>query len=461
MPADVERLFRTIAPALVLLAGCDAKEEATKAEVVANAAVDLGGGAAEPKKGTADPNPVIAEEAVVAKVALPPDVGTPDEEPKTPDAETPVADIAEEKPVETPPVKKTTGGSPKPLAPEALPTRKGPARASCPSGTWCTDKASAKKHKVAGAKFSLGCPDNVTRGAGGLGGPGPGSRMRGLDEELTKSRRAEGTKDACCYGWYQQCPGGRPLLDDAGVPVVASLETGGTSGWSSGRKPLAASAEARAFAAQAWLDDAAMEHASVASFGRVALELLSLGAPPELVEGAHLAALDEVRHAKACLSFARGCGAAEVEPGRLAVVPQRSADFCRFAADTFIEGCVGETIAALVVTRAAAGTEDGALRAALDEIAADEARHAALAWRMVSWAVEEGGAKVVAAVLDAAARLRHVRSSTEPGDSKPEPAGIRLLGRLPVMDLAQARRDGWNGILEPMLARLQAQTIAA
>lgn len=452
MPADVERLFRTIAPALVLLAGCDAKEDATKAEVVAKASLDLGGGAAEPEKGTADPTSADAEEPVVAKVALPPDVGTPDAEPKRPDTETPVADTPEATPVETPPEGKPKGDSPKPLPPEALPRRKGPGRASCPSGTWCTDKASAKKHKVAGAKFSLGCPDNVTRAAGGLGGPGPRSRMRGLDTELTKSKRAEGTKDACCYGWYQQCPGGRPLLDDAGAPVVASLEAGSTSGWSSGRTPLVASVEARAFAAQAWLDDAAMEHASVASFGRVALELLSLGAPPELVEGAHLAALDEVRHAKACLSFARGCGAAEVEPGRLAVVPQRSADFGRFAADTFIEGCVGETIAALVVTRAAAGTEDGALRAALEEIAADEARHAALAWRMVSWAINRGGANVVAAVVEAADRLRPENAASS---SASEPDGIGQLGRLSARELAQARHDGWTGIIDPMLATLR------
>lgn len=442
MPTDVERLFRIIAPALVLLAGCDAKEGGTKAEVsekpvvVAKAPVDVGVREPEPEP-ELEPEPMAVDvgQDTVEKLDLPPVADTPEPKPTTALKKKPLADPKEP--------------SPKPQRP----------RATCPSGTWCTDKASAKKHAVLGAKYAQGCPDNITRGATGLDGPLPGSEIRGLDTAQTKAKRAEGTKDACCYGWFKRCPGGRPLLDDAGTPVVASFETGLERAWSSEREVLPASPEARAFAARAWLDDAAMEHASVASFGRVALELLSLGAPPELVEGAHLAAVDEIRHAKTCLSFARACGAGDVEPGRLAAVPQRSADFARFAADTFIEGCVGETIAALVVTRAAAGAEDLSVRQALEEIAADEARHAALAWKMVSWAIERGGAPVLAAIHEAADRLRPGAAQ----DSSPgrEPEGIERLGRLSAGGLAQARRDGWTGIIEPMLRTLQAAPIVA
>ncbi len=300
----------------------------------------------------------------------------------------------------------------------------------------------------------MGCAENITHGAKGLDGPVPGSRLTGFSAEQTKATRAEGNKNACCYAWYQHCPGGRPLLDVAGTPVVASFETGRAPGWSSQRERISASPEARAFAARAWLADAAMEHASVASFGRVALELLSLGAPPELVEGAHLAALDEIRHAKICLFFAKACGVGAVEPGRLASVPQRSDDFARFAADTFIEGCVGESVAALVVTRAAAGAEDAALRQALEGIAADEARHAALAWKMVSWAIEQGGTPVLAAVHEAAERLRP--GALEESSTGPEPDGIGRLGRLGARELAVARRDAWAGIVDPTLKALRA-----
>ncbi len=445
MPADVERLFRIIAPALVLLAGCDAKEGAPKADVVAKAPVDIGAAAvADDDKAPELPPespPLDVGEATPPKLDLPPVVADPKlpvEEPPKPKVETPLPKAE----ALTPPVGRK----------ERRP------RPTCPSGTWCTDKASAKKHAVTGASYSQGCPSNITGGAKGLDAPAPGGEMRGLDPAATKAKRTEGSKDACCYGWFRRCPGGRPLLNDAGTPVVAAFETGHAPRWSCDREALPASAQARAFAAQAWLDDAAMEHASVASFGRVALELLSLGAPPELVEGAHLAALDEIRHAKTCLSLARACGAAEVEPGPLAAVPQRSADFARFAADTFIEGCVGETIAALVVTRAAASAEDATVRQALEEIAADEARHAALAWRMVSWAIERGGAPVLAAVLEAADRLRDTTTTDAPAGAEPE--GIDRLGRLGASELSRARRDGWTGIIAPMLTALQHPSIA-
>ncbi|MGH1340105.1 MAG: ferritin-like domain-containing protein [Nannocystales bacterium] len=444
MPADVERLLRAIAPALVLLAGCDAKDGTPKADVVAKHSADLGDATArgdvKPPEAPSKPRADVGEPRG-AKLDVPALAGAPKVHPKTsiPDTTTPEVEAA-------------------PKLPPSSTSKQRRPRASCPSGTWCTDKASAKKHAVRGATSSLGCPSKITRGAKGIDGPLRGSELRGLDKAETKAKRADGVKNACCYGWYTRCPGGRPLLDDAGTPVVASFEAGVGSGWSCERESLRASSQARAFAAQAWLDDAAMEHASVASFGRVALELLSLGAPPELVEEAHMAALDEIRHAKTCLSLAQACGAARLEPGCLAAVPQRRADFARFAADTFIEGCVGETIAALVVTRAAVGAEGEDVRQALEGIAADEARHAALAWRMVAWAVERGGAPVRAAVLDAANRLRPTTPAETPRELEPE--GIGRLGRLTGAECAQARSDGWTGIIEPMLATLQSQNVS-
>jgi hypothetical protein len=59
---------------------------------------------------------------------------------------------------------------------------------------------------------------------------------------------------------------------------------------------------------------------------------------------------------------------------------------------TIYEGCVGETIAAIEAAEAAAHCEDPATRAVLERIAADETRHAELAWRFVAWALEVGPA---------------------------------------------------------------------
>src|SRR6478736_3829368 len=49
---------------------------------------------------------------------------------------------------------------------------------------------------------------------------------------------------------------------------------------------------------------AQMEHVSIASFNRFSLQLLGLGAPAELIEGAQRAALDEVHHARICFAIA-------------------------------------------------------------------------------------------------------------------------------------------------------------
>ena len=46
--------------------------------------------------------------------------------------------------------------------------------------------------------------------------------------------------------------------------------------------------------AEAWRLAGLAEHSSVAAFGRVALELMAVGAPGRLVADAHQAAIDEV-----------------------------------------------------------------------------------------------------------------------------------------------------------------------
>ena len=75
---------------------------------------------------------------------------------------------------------------------------------------------------------------------------------------------------------------GRPLLDDGRAHVAPTREGGA---WPrQGTSPAPAIAEdLRAALAQGWLDDALLEHASVASFARATLELMALGAPPELL----------------------------------------------------------------------------------------------------------------------------------------------------------------------------------
>jgi len=144
------------------------------------------------------------------------------------------------------------------------------------------------------------------------------------------------------------------------------------------RAPLAAS----------WLRAAQMEHASIASFGRFALQLLAFGAPSALVEEAHVAALDEIEHARICFALASAYGGERYGPGPLdAVTGGLSTDLETMVCGNVEEGCVGETLSALEAEEAARQATDPAVRAALECIAYDEGQHAQLGWSVWGWAL--------------------------------------------------------------------------
>jgi hypothetical protein len=194
-----------------------------------------------------------------------------------------------------------------------------------------------------------------------------------------------------------------------------------------------------------WTAVALAEHASVASFGRFALELLALGAPADLVAAAHAAALDEVHHARLAFGLASQFGGQAVGPGPLALGDLRvGADLVALAVATAREGCVAETLSALQVA-IARDHHDGPEREVLTTLADDEARHAALAWRTLRWALDVGGDEVRAAV---AAALR---------DPPPWPAS----GLLPPDAARAACLRGWHEVICPAAAALLAGPAAS
>jgi hypothetical protein len=217
--------------------------------------------------------------------------------------------------------------------------------------------------------------------------------------------------DQCCYDVIVRleegawCGGGRALL--VGQDAVAAPVTAGPSDWSAAPVPSEASLAQldpalRALLAAHWARQAQAEHASVAAFAQLALDLLAFAAPAELVERAHQAAADEVRHAKRAFALAGAYAGSALRPGPLRVPPRHLHDLAALAAATAREGCLGETMATLVAAEALTVAREPAVRAALALVVADEARHAAHAWAIVSWAIATGGpdvADAVAAVL--------------------------------------------------------------
>jgi hypothetical protein len=155
------------------------------------------------------------------------------------------------------------------------------------------------------------------------------------------------------------------------------------------------SAELRARLAHEWARAGQMEHASIAAFARFALQLMSLGAPPALIERATQAMADETAHAKLCFALASRYRGKSVGPGALVVEGSLDAmSTAEIVELTIREGCIGETVAAIEATEAAEHASDPVVRAALRRIAADETRHAELAWRFVSWAIEQNGSEI-------------------------------------------------------------------
>jgi hypothetical protein len=266
------------------------------------------------------------------------------------------------------------------------------------------------------------------------------------------------TRDAnnqCCYVVdLRLCVGGgRPYLmeDRACLSALAR----GAEGWAPARVDDGRAAgvprdgltaETRAALADAWAGDALREHASVASFSRFSLELLAVGAPASLVEQAHRAALDEIRHAELCFALASGYAGEALAPGPFPLGDEMrlGASLAELAASTVKEGCVGEKVAAVTAAEQLARATDPEVRAALERIAADEARHAELAWRTVAWALQAGGSPVRAAVarafVEALAGLAGGVEAAGGGGS-----GLESHGRL---DAATAARVATSALVE-------------
>jgi hypothetical protein len=197
---------------------------------------------------------------------------------------------------------------------------------------------------------------------------------------------------------------GRPFVDVSGDWVVADVVS--RSDWSDevGADVQGLDAPTRAHLAEHWIEVAQMEHASVASFARHVMELLSLGAPADLVEGATAAQADEIEHARMAFGLAKDFGAEDVGPGALPW------ELPRIGAEAILralveEGCIGETVAAAEADVCARRAADPVVARVLFQIAAEEERHAALAWRTARWLVEAYPA-LQAVVEDAVAEAR-------------------------------------------------------
>jgi hypothetical protein len=269
-----------------------------------------------------------------------------------------------------------------------------------------------------------------------------------------------------CLRLKEVCSGGildgRPFVDVTGNQLQASASIGNeVAFWSAGASSLFADARlesenvlmgkksilsdarggnrtvVRSALGSKWAKRALGEHASIASFAAFTIALMSNNAPPELVQDALIASLDEVRHAKTAFQVASLFNGRVVEPGPLpASSHQFGQNLTALALAAAREGCVDETLSALALAFEAEeessgdeslhqyeGVDEGeiaSMREKLRIIALEEARHASLAWRTVRWVcrIDMDACDVVqqavfvSSKLDAAADERSSADST-------------------------------------------------
>jgi hypothetical protein len=197
-----------------------------------------------------------------------------------------------------------------------------------------------------------------------------------------------------------------------------------------GRRPegyVAAAGVAAPCELGAWLAEAAhVEALSVPAFERLGRELRAHGAPAALVQGAARSAREERRHTRMMAALARRHGVRVARPtGRL---PGHVRALEALATENAVEGCVRETLGALVARWQAGWASDGRIRAAMTVIARDEAKHAELAWQIDAWAsarlAPDARARVAAARANAFALLEGEIQRSAPGPALTAAAGM-------------------------------------
>lgn len=234
---------------------------------------------------------------------------------------------------------------------------------------------------------------------------------------------------------------GRPLRV-RGRQLHPELREG--SDWTQGDRPDPSGldpATRRALEAL-WLHDAQKEHASVPAFSRVSWILAAVGAPAELLEWSHRAAMEEIAHTKACFALAAGYsgrsftvepmpdllvrGALEVKGNALVVL----------ATESLGDGCQLEDFNADVAAACAEGCEEPATRAVLQRIAREERTHADFSWAVLEWLVAKDASLRPAIAealegLNAYPRPTAVSRDKEPLVRAADAALLRKHGRLP------------------------------
>lgn len=204
---------------------------------------------------------------------------------------------------------------------------------------------------------------------------------------------------------YNDFRGGRQIRR-AGKKKLPLLASHG-NGWDE-VSAIDAASELRPSIGAFWRETGRTEYASVVAFLKLAIELIAVGAPPDLVLDATNDARDEMRHAQNCFAIAQAFDGKILRPAAFPVVSTatmilhwRLLSLCRIGVSAIVDGALYESVSARIMAKMSKKCDDKVLGQKLKELAEDEFRHSAHGWEIAKWCIAEGGEFVMLAIHSA------------------------------------------------------------
>ena len=233
---------------------------------------------------------------------------------------------------------------------------------SCPNGAFCVAESDEGRRRRGGTRAlcEVRRDGHAPRRRGRLGTQAAFARSRSTPR-TPRSSAQEGAA-ACCYTWVTPCPGGRAFRDATGTPSVA--RTIDRADWSAAIAALATAHLAVESEPRSWITGRAKRRSSTRRSrpSRSSRSICSRSARRR--SSSRRPARDARRdRARAHRLRARDrLRRRPVGPAALAALPGASRTLAAIARITFIDACVGESVASAALAEASRAGRDPVLR---------------------------------------------------------------------------------------------------